>query len=233
MFAQLPDNSDKWKWLASDEQDALEELANIYNDCVRDLHNEFPLLNVTSTTLTTVANQAYVSLPANFRDTDILSLAWSESGYAMDLHELVRIAPADAQELPARGIAPSDTDEYPSYFSLSWDAARIRLFPTPSGAKTLLLTYRAKETPVTAADVQAGATTISSIPDAMIKMLAINIARDLCDRGGNQARITALLPMLSQEVDTWTDKMSGDLVSLRTNVMQNGGLPRIPDEAQI
>lgn len=232
MFAQLPDNSDKWKWLAAEEQDALEELANIYNDCVRDIYNELPLLNVTTTTLTTVASQAYVTLPTDFRDTDILSLSWSDEGTEMDKRELVRISPADAHELPARGIAPSDTDEYPMYFSLAWDAARIRLFPTPYGEKTLSLMYRQKETLATAADMKSAATTVCAIPDAMVKLLALNIARDLCDRGKNQTRITELLSMLAQEIETWRDKLTTDLVSLRTNVFQTGGLPRTPDEAQ-
>jgi hypothetical protein len=234
VFAQLPDNSDKWKWLAAEEKDALTELANIYNDAVRDLYNELPLINVTSATLTTVASQAYVSLPTDFRDSDILALYWSgDSTSWTDGVELTRISPADAFSLPAQGIGPADTDEYPSYFSLAWDTARLNLYPTPSAAKTLTILYRAKETATTITDVKAGATTISQIPDAMVKLLAIVIAMDLCDRSKNQPRVSELSGMLARELDTWRDKLAGDMMSLRTNVFQTGGLPRTPDEAMI
>lgn len=150
-----------YAFLSGSDANASQGLVDILNDGVREVLDDFPLINVMEdATLVTVPGQRHVLLPVTLRDADIMGLYWGDSeprGYAgQPIDEISRAAVDRLHPIMRDG---NYTSPFPEHYSISAfqvsGQAAINLYPVPDTARTMRLVYRAKETPFQALDIES------------------------------------------------------------------------------
>lgn len=156
--ARLGTNAIFYTFLGSttNNSDQQAEIVDIANEKVRNLLDEFPLLNVESTALETVAAQRHVLLPTTLRQVDVVDIVWAD-GSEYDGKPVSIISREEALLLGPRILSEAVTVDHPAFAVIAWEQesgqGKIEFYPTPSTAIDFTLVYRQKETPFTTRDL--------------------------------------------------------------------------------
>ena len=205
--------------LATDAGDtktnAMAQLVIIANNKVRDLMNWFPCLWMKTTTLTLVASQRYVTLPASLRHSDIFSLKF-DSSTSYPGQPIALISPVEVDGLLPFYYDGTVTYDYPEYACLTWETSSgvglINFYPLPASAKTITCQYRTAETPFDATDLSThSGENVCPIPDVMCELLEIEMGAEIRGRrfGWTDSTVQALRAESAQKRAEWVSRLPG------------------------
>lgn len=154
-----------------------------------------PAIGKSSATISVVADTQSYNVPTAMLGALVDRVAFADSGSDADYdNRTIRVlTPAQVAQLPVTWINGEAEDDHPLACAFNDTAAQLTFYPMPSAAHTVNVTYQAKETTITSANVGSpSGVTIGELPTLAMPIVARRIAADLAE-GINEERRAELL----------------------------------------
>lgn len=164
-----------------------EALAGLLNWSLEEFFRDFPHYGLKSTGFSLTAFNPFYDLPEDLHGSDLFDVRYNDPGTRYDGYRLQVLSTGDMRQVRPGLYTGMAQAEYPMGYAVVYDPKesrwRIQFVPTPTMAKSLVMTYRPKPPVYTGGNLDStDPEHIIPVPDAYIEPLVYLIAERIQER---------------------------------------------------
>lgn len=227
--ARLGGASTSLDFISSDQTTVYAEVADLVNDAVREVLDDFPILSIVSeATLTVPLGGTSSPLPVDLRHNDILKV-WYDTPEGHQ-RPLVQITQLETESMDSLYKLPRIGQDYPFWYYIVGNS--LHILPETSSEVTLHMKYRAKQSQATPADITKPendpTATIVPVVDEMIELVALGLAKRFSDinSGADSANSGALYVAYENLRNKFMNDLTSSFDQTQNNAFDFHGVPK-------
>jgi hypothetical protein len=240
-LARFPSNTDGLNALGANATDRNLMIVDLLHEAERKFMGDFPTLNVTSVTMTTVAGERATLLDADIRNGDILEFFWDDGSDDYQGQPISLISRQQLMMLQPVWRSESFTQEYPEYACVSplqtvANRCYLEWFGLPESDLQAQMFMREKLPVFSTSDITTEASTkYISAPDEMAMFFADYLALEFLRAtiGGHTAEYATKAREINEGKTHWVPRLANTMIERRLQTMDRGGFPRSTSQKRL